>query len=164
MTLILISLSLIALLWLTLFLSPAHKVFFRDTLDAATLLPERAEWPAVTVIVPARNEAAMLPRTVPTICRQDYPNLRVIVVDDQSDDATGQILDHLKSQHPNLETLRAADRPPGWVGKTWAVTQGVEHATAPAPLSPSHGTPGEGRGEGLLQNSRGNASPIPPSS
>ena len=130
MTLILIALSLIALLWLILFLSPAHKVFFRDTLDAATLLPEPADWPTVTVIVPARNEAAMLPRTVPTICRQDYPHLRVIVVDDQSDDATPQILQRLEIEYPRLTALRAADRPAGWVGKPWAVAQGVEHASA----------------------------------
>jgi hopene-associated glycosyltransferase HpnB len=141
MTLILITLAVVALLWLTLFLSPAHKVFFRDTLNAATLLPDPAEWPRVTVIVPARNEAAMLPRTIPTICRQDYPDLRVIVIDDQSDDATPQILAQLKSHHPNLDTLRAADRPAGWVGKPWAVTQGVEFAGSlnpePQTLNPS---------------------------
>ena len=140
MTFLLIALSLIALLWLTLFLSPAHKVFFRDTLNAATLLPDPADWPAVTVIVPARNEAAMLPRTIPTICQQDYPHLRVIVVDDQSDDATPQILAQLKSHHPNLQTTRAADRPPGWVGKPWAVAQGVDRANSlnpePRPLNP----------------------------
>jgi hopene-associated glycosyltransferase HpnB len=128
MTFVLIILSLIALFWLILFLSPAHKVFFHQTLDAATALPEPATWPAVTVIVPARNEAAMLPRTVPTVCGQDYPGLRVIVVDDQSDDASPQILEEFKSRHPNLTVVRAADRPPGWCGKPWAVVQGVEHA------------------------------------
>lgn len=138
MTLILIALTLIALLWLTLFLSPAHKVFFRDTLDAATLLPDPPNWPAVTVIVPARNEAAMLPRTVPTICRQDYPTLRAIVVDDQSDDATPQVLQRLEIEYPRLTVLRAADRPAGWVGKPWAVMRGVERA---ASLNPDPRTP-----------------------
>ena len=127
MTLTLILLSIIALLWLILFLSPAHKVFFRQTLDAHTLQPDPAAWPSVTIVVPARNEAAMLPRTVPTMCRQDYPGLRVIVVDDGSDDDSPQILERLRSEHPNLTVVRAADRPAGWVGKPWAVMQGVEH-------------------------------------
>jgi cellulose synthase/poly-beta-1,6-N-acetylglucosamine synthase-like glycosyltransferase len=75
----------------------------------------------------------MLPRTVPTVCGQDYPDLRVIVVDDQSDDASPRILEELGSRHANLTVVRAADRPAGWCGKPWAVMQGVEHA-APTEL------------------------------
>jgi hopene-associated glycosyltransferase HpnB len=128
MTTLLVLLSLIAFVWLILFLSPAHQVFFRQTLDAGTALPDPRAWPRVTIIVPARNEASMLPRTVPTVCAQDYPDLSVIVVDDQSDDASPQILEKLTSQHANLTVVRAADRPAGWCGKPWAVMQGVERA------------------------------------
>jgi hopene-associated glycosyltransferase HpnB len=128
MTAVLILLSLIALFWLILFLSPAHKVFFRETLDANTALPDPVEWPAVTVIAPARNEAAMLPRTVPSICLQDYPKFCVIVVDDQSDDGSPEILRRLEIENPRLTVVRAADRPAGWCGKPWAVMQGVARA------------------------------------
>lgn len=134
MTVVLILLSLTALFWLVLLVSPAHKVFFRDTLDADTALPDPADWPAVTVIVPARNEAAMLPRTVPSICQQDYPSFRVIVVDDQSDDASPAILRRLEVENPRLTVLRAADRPAGWCGKPWAVVQGVAQASATTEL------------------------------
>ena len=67
----------------------------------------------------------MLPKTIPTICRQEYSLFRVIVVDDQSDDDSPRILEQLKREHPNLMTIRATDRPNGWVGKCWAVQQGV---------------------------------------
>jgi cellulose synthase/poly-beta-1,6-N-acetylglucosamine synthase-like glycosyltransferase len=127
---LLILLSLIALLWLFFFLSPAHKLFFKIPLDSTTPLPDPAAWPTVTIIVPARNEANMLPRTLPTICQQDYPHYNVIVVDDQSDDATPAILQQLAQQFPHLTTIRAPDRPPGWCGKPWAVTQAVRHPAA----------------------------------
>lgn len=127
MTAVIVLLVLVAVLWLYLFFSPAHKVFFDQPLNARTPLPDPPAWPGVTVVVPARNEAAMLPATVPTICGQDYPEFRVVVVDDQSDDATPEILDRLRAAHPNLVTVRAADRPAGWCGKPWAVTQGVRH-------------------------------------
>jgi hopene-associated glycosyltransferase HpnB len=125
MTFLIVLLSVIALIWLCLWLSPAHQVFFRQPLDAQTPLPDPPAWPPVTVIVPARNEARMLPSTVPTICQSDYPNLRVVVVDDQSDDGSPAILEKLKAEHSNLTVVRAADRPAGWCGKPWAVTQGV---------------------------------------
>src|SRR5206468_3545680 len=52
----------------------------------------KADWPFVSIIVPARNEERNLPRLLPTLLGQRYPNFEVIVVDDQSDDATPTIL------------------------------------------------------------------------
>ncbi len=47
-------------------------------------LPGGGEWPFVSIIVPARNEARNLPALLPTLLGQRYPNYEVIVVDDQS--------------------------------------------------------------------------------
>src|SRR5256885_9195147 len=105
----LVLLSLIALLWLWLLLSPAHRATFTDRLDSSTESPApQIPLPDVCVILAARNEARMLPKTIPTICRQEYPELRVIVVDDQSDDDTPGILEDLKREHPNLLTIRGS--------------------------------------------------------
>jgi hopene-associated glycosyltransferase HpnB len=131
MTATLVFLSLLTLLWLFLFVSPAHRVFFRDRLDITTPLADPPAWPSVTVVVPARNEAAMLPTTLPSLCTQNYPGLRVVLVDDQSDDGTPALLEEFKARYANLATLRAADRPAGWCGKPWAVSQGVAAAGAP---------------------------------
>src|SRR5256885_8645973 len=124
----LILLSLIALLWLWLLLSPAHRATFTDCLDSSTESPaSQTALPPVCVILAARNEAEMLPRTIPTICTQEYPQLRVIVVDDQSDDDTPRVLEQLQREHANLMTILGTERPSGWVGKCWAIQQGVEH-------------------------------------
>lgn len=126
-----IFLALIALLWLWLLFSPAHRATFTDLLNSTTTLPTPARpWPAVTVIVAARNEAEMLPQTMPTICRQNYPDLRVLLVDDQSDDNSAGVIANLTAQHANLTAIRAADRPAGWMGKCWAIQQGIDHLKA----------------------------------
>jgi cellulose synthase/poly-beta-1,6-N-acetylglucosamine synthase-like glycosyltransferase len=87
--------------------------------------------PSVNAIVPARNEEANVEATVEAIRAQDYPNLTLTVVDDQSTDSTAEILDRL-SRDPNvpLRFIRGVERPQGWVGKTWAVHQGATDSTA----------------------------------
>ncbi len=95
--------------------------------------PATADAPAVDAIVPARDEEREVEGSVASILAQDYPALRVTVVDDQSTDATGVILDRLAAAQPPggpLRVLHGRDRPEGWVGKTWALQQGVELATA----------------------------------
>src|SRR5881409_2514643 len=73
------------------------------------LLPEHniapAGSPSITVIVPARNEAADIAATLHSLLAQDYPNLQIIAVDDRSTDRTGAIIDTIASQHP--DKLRA---------------------------------------------------------
>jgi hopene-associated glycosyltransferase HpnB len=122
----LIVLGFIALLWLWLASSRAHRANFAGTLDAATIVPITESARPVFVIVPARNEADTLPHTIPSICRQEYPNLRLILVDDQSDDGSDRVLERLAREHRNLTVVRGKDRPDGWMGKCWAVQQGVE--------------------------------------
>ncbi|MFQ5696925.1 MAG: glycosyltransferase [Myxococcota bacterium] len=101
---------------------------------------DTAEWPAVAAVVPARNEARGVERALRSVLDQDYPGrLRVILVDDQSDDETWERALRVARSHPRgaqLEILRAPPRPGGWVGKMWAVHTGVSraHETAPDAL------------------------------
>ena len=75
--------------------------------------PDPPRWPSVAVLVPARNEAALLPTTMPALRAQDYPGeLRIVVVDDRSSDGTAE-----------LATVAGEELPPGWVGKVWALEQ-----------------------------------------
>jgi hopene-associated glycosyltransferase HpnB len=103
--------------------------------EAAT--PSRAAWPDVAAVIPARNEAAMLPEVLPTLLGQDYPGaLTVIVVDDCSIDGTAEVAAALGPEpgHPGraLRVLAGAPLPPGWAGKVWAMAQGLAHALAGA--------------------------------
>jgi hopene-associated glycosyltransferase HpnB len=94
-------------------------------------------WPAVTVVVPARDEAAVLPATLPTLLTQDYPGeLRVILVDDDSADGTAQVAEKLAaaSGQPFADRQRlvaAGPRPGGWAGKVWAMQCGLAAAGQP---------------------------------
>lgn len=86
--------------------------------------PER--WPGVVAVVPARNEADVLPGTLPKLLAQEYPgDFRVILVNDNSDDGTPEVAAKLgeASEH-DLTVLDAKPRPEGWAGKVWAMNQG----------------------------------------
>jgi hopene-associated glycosyltransferase HpnB len=92
--------------------------------------------PAVTVVIPARNEADMLPGCLPSLLSQDYSGqLKVIVVDDDSSDGTAKVaaaiadaasVAGLPAAELTVVTTRPA--PPGWAGKVWAMAEGVRAA------------------------------------
>ncbi|MFZ0121852.1 MAG: glycosyltransferase [Pseudonocardiaceae bacterium] len=94
--------------------------------------PEPDYWPSVGVVVPARDEAAVLPETLPTLLAQDYPGeLAVWLVDDGSTDTTASLARSLADQAgTSLTVLTAPPPPPGWTGKLNAVQHGVEFASA----------------------------------
>src|SRR5688572_25472419 len=92
-----------------------------------------AAWPSVTAIVPARDEAETIARSIGSLLEQDYPGaLRIVLVDDQSTDGTADIARALDATG-RLTVLFGAPLPEGWTGKLWAVKQGVAHAAAGAP-------------------------------
>jgi len=84
---------------------------------------DHAAWPAVVVVVPARDEADMLPETFPTLLAQDYPgSLTVVLVDDASTDGTGEVARRLADGASiAVDVLRGDGPPPGWAGKVAAM-------------------------------------------
>ncbi len=89
-------------------------------------------WPSVVAVIPARDEAAVLPVTLPTLLRQDYPgSFAVVLVDDRSGDGTGAMAAELaRGVATPLRVVAGTPVPPGWVGKVWAMRQGIEAAAA----------------------------------
>jgi hopene-associated glycosyltransferase HpnB len=91
-----------------------------------------ARWPAVVAVVPARNEADMLPVTLPALLGQDYPGeFRVTLVDDRSTDNTSGVAAALAAGPGRalLTVVSGQPRPEGWAGKVWAMEQGLAAAT-----------------------------------
>ncbi|GAB2998949.1 glycosyltransferase [Amycolatopsis acidiphila] len=94
-------------------------------------LPPRrtpARWPSVAVVVPARDEADVLPSTLPSLLAQRYPGAaRVILVDDGSGDGTAAVAERLAREQPGLPLTVTSPPPvpPGWTGKLWALAHGV---------------------------------------
>jgi chlorobactene glucosyltransferase len=84
--------------------------------------------PLISVIVPARNEAANIERCVRSLLAQTYPNLEIIVIDDGSTDATPAILARLAAESSRLGVTTGQPLPRGWLGKPYAVYQGVQRA------------------------------------
>jgi hopene-associated glycosyltransferase HpnB len=92
-----------------------------------------AVWPSVAAVVPARNEADVIGRSIGSLVGQAYPgSFRIILVDDNSEDGTAQAAPHAPDR---LEILNGAPLAPGWTGKLWAMEQGARRAAAmdPAP-------------------------------
>ena len=92
--------------------------------------PAAGRWPSVVAVIPARDEAAILPETLPSLLAQEYPGeLSVVLVDDGSSDGTGAVAESL-GQAPGaaLKVIRGAPLPVGWAGKVWAMAQGVAAA------------------------------------
>ena len=102
----------------------------RDTASA----PAPAAWPAVAAVVPARNEAEVVARSVGSLLAQDYPGpLRVILVDDDSSDGTADIARRAAAALPNgdrLTVVKGRGPAPGWTGKLHAVKHGIAAAEA----------------------------------
>ncbi|QMV12165.1 glycosyltransferase [Streptomyces lincolnensis] len=123
--------SLVAWLWLLL----GQGFFWRTDVR----LPARRElptWPSVCVVVPARDEAAVLPVSLPSLLAQDYPGpAEVFLVDDGSTDGTGELARRLADRHGGLPlTVGSPGEPPaGWTGKLWAVRHGIGLARARGP-------------------------------
>ncbi|WP_369369040.1 glycosyltransferase [Streptomyces sp. CG4] len=102
-------------------------------------LPPRREpeaWPPVCVVVPARDEAAVLPASLPSLLAQDYPGrAEVFLVDDGSTDGTGELARELSRRQGGLPLTVGSpgDPPAGWTGKLWAVRHGIGLARARDP-------------------------------
>ncbi|WP_405637146.1 glycosyltransferase [Streptomyces sp. NBC_00056] len=123
--------SLAAWVWLLV----GQGFFWRTDLR----LPPRtapSEWPSVCVVVPARDEAAVLPKSLPSLLAQDYPGrAEIFLIDDGSTDGTGTLARELARRHGGLPlTVDSPGEPPaGWTGKLWAVRHGIGLARARDP-------------------------------
>ncbi|MBD0264375.1 MAG: glycosyltransferase, partial [Tolypothrix sp. Co-bin9] len=86
--------------------------------------------PTVCAVIPARNEADLLPTTVRSLLRQDYHgSFTVFLVDDHSTDGTPDIAEgvaHALNKSQQLHIVSAQALPSGWTGKLWAIEQGIQ--------------------------------------
>ena len=101
----------------------------RDDLIAAPSGARSADWPSVVAIIPARDEADMIPHSVGALLRQDYDGrFSIVIVDDQSSDGTAAAASAAARAAQGAERLRivaGSGPPPGWTGKLWAMRQGL---------------------------------------
>ena len=84
--------------------------------------------PFLSIVVPARNEERQIETCVRSLLTQRYPQFEVVVVDDRSQDRTGEILRRIAGEDSRLRVVQGGPLPEGWVGKPWALSQGMQHS------------------------------------
>ncbi len=108
-------------------------------LDGDTPAPP-ASWPDVVAVVPARDEADVIERSLGSLLAQDYPGkFSVVLVDDSSSDGTGDAARRLGATHANgarLTVVQGSPLPKGWTGKIWTVATGITRADKIDPKAP----------------------------
>ena len=91
-------------------------------------------YPSVCAVVPARNEAEVLPESLRSLLQQDYPgSFSIVLADDRSTDGTATVArDAAEALHQEarLSVLDVPPLPAGWTGKLWALENGTRHAIA----------------------------------
>lgn len=85
----------------------------------------------VSVVIPARNEAAEIATCVQAVFHGESRPAQVVVCDDQSTDGTSEILARLQTTYPNLDVIEGQPLPDGWIGKPYACHQLTQAATQP---------------------------------
>lgn len=137
-----LTVSLISLgIWVGLLLMWGQFWRCDQRLDDPIVSPAQTETPlpAICAVIPARNEADMLPSTLRSLLAQTYPGpFQIVLVDDHSTDGTTDVARKTAAalgQSDRLTVLPAEPLPPGWTGKLWAMEQGTRLAQtlSPAP-------------------------------
>jgi len=119
-----------AILWIIILLLPWRPWSTRERLEGkeGSGSPDTHD---VTVLIPARNEAKQIGRTLAAL-REQAPDLRVLVVDDRSDDGTAEVATDAGLSY--LRVIEGRDMPPGWTGKLWSLDQALAEVTTPLTL------------------------------
>lgn len=117
------------LMWLALVVGGWRT--WRSVPKLAELRPtEPASWPSLAIVVPCRDEAAELEAAARSLLAIDYPELRVVLVDDRSRDGTRAIMDRLAAEDPRITVVGVEELPKGWLGKNHALHLGTQAAHA----------------------------------
>lgn len=93
-------------------------------------VPDPAEWPLLSVVVPARDEGHKIEAGLRSLLASDYPRFELLALDDRSRDETGAIMDRLAAQtgDSRLQVIHITDLPDGWLGKNHALQLGSQRA------------------------------------
>jgi len=86
------------------------------------------EMPFISLLIPARNEEKNISNCLDSLLRQDYPNYEIIVIDDNSEDKTYEIVEEYVRKYPNIKLIKCPEKPEGWLGKSFALHTGVREA------------------------------------
>lgn len=117
--------ALVAWAWLYVGLTVALVSWRTGLLPAG----RRAHLPRLSVVIPACNEADTLAPALASLLASDYPDLEIVLVNDRSSDATGDLMEAMAAHDPRVQVVHLHSLPPGWLGKNHAMHQGARRAS-----------------------------------
>jgi chlorobactene glucosyltransferase len=79
--------------------------------------------PLVSILVPARNEEKNIRRCINSLTKQDYKNIEILILDDNSTDGTSGIVKNIIQRDPRVKLFSGKPLKKGWLGKSWACHQ-----------------------------------------
>ena len=82
----------------------------------------------VSVLIPARNEEINIKRCLYSLIDQSYKNLEIIVLDDDSDDQTYDVVKNISKNYESIKLVKGEAKTIGWTGKNWACNQLSKYA------------------------------------
>ena len=119
---------LILTIWCLALFAVWETLLTRWLKPRAAGLSEPGAWPMLSVIVPARNEAAQIEQGLRSLLNLNYPGFEIVAIDDRSTDTTGACMERLAEQDPRISVLHVTELPPGWLGKNHALHLGGQAA------------------------------------
>lgn len=102
-------------------LTALYNLRFMPRLPWDAPLPQSL--PLVSVLVPARNEERNIGACLESLMAQDYPRMEILVLDDDSSDATAAVVETMAGRDGRIRLLRGKPLPVDWHGKAWACHQ-----------------------------------------
>jgi chlorobactene glucosyltransferase len=123
-----IYLFLIASILVVLGSNAIVNILFGLWLGKVRPAPNPAGLPTVSLLIPMRNEAAIIGETLANLRSLSYPQLEILILDDQSSDGSGEIARQGAASDARVRILPGEQLPAGWLGKNWACWQLAEQA------------------------------------
>jgi chlorobactene glucosyltransferase len=125
------SLMLLITLFVTIALAVISLTAVLNILTMPRLTPPKEKPPLlrVSILIPARNEAAVIGQTIERLLRQSYPFIELLVLDDNSTDDTAVLIQQAAQPDSRVRLLKGQPLPASWLGKNWACHQLAQAAS-----------------------------------
>jgi chlorobactene glucosyltransferase len=120
--------GVVVLVWIVLPFMLLRRVSNATSLDFESS-DQPSPAPHVSVVIPARNEEYNIEDCVRSMLTSSYPSFEVVVVDDNSSDSTGEIVQRIAERDSRVRVVRGDPLPDGWIGQPWALLTGARNTT-----------------------------------
>ncbi len=115
--------TITALLSLILINFIINNIVYRDVSKFILPLKMQKKGPLVSVLIPARDEEKNIGRCLRSLSKQDYNNIEILVLDDDSSDGTGRIIEKFSKKDTRIRLIQGRSLDRGWKGKSYACHQ-----------------------------------------